>query len=326
MVDKVAAQAKSTIEVAEQLKPQWSGWLFADGKTIRVKGEKYCLLIGVDLTRDIVHGLLAEGEFRSGWKQFFQELKEKIGYPLRGLTSDMDEDLEWGFRQVYEREPHQYCVKHMAQEIDKQTDYAAIKKKLKKLREQLDELTILASQKGKAWAQQRQKKIERIQQDLKKMAKDHKQELELRDLAQAFIYAKNKKEALKAFKKMMKKQRCFKKEGLGRLIQTLKKRKEGFLARFDHPQMHRTNNIAENTIRQIERRLKTIEGFQGSGTAGRYLNLLITYLPFKPFTDCRKKNKHQNGKSRLQLAGVDTKGLDWVKFSQKNGVKIATDN
>jgi transposase-like protein len=321
MVNEVARRAKTTMEVAQELKPAWSGWLCIDGKVIRIKGVKYCLLIGVDIKKDIVHGLLAEGEFRSAWKQFHEELWNKLRYPMRGCISDMDEDLEWGFQQVWGAKPHQYCTKHMDDTIDRLTNYNAIKRKLDKLKEKLDDVSRQAAHHAVGFSAARQKKVVQIQKAIAELRQTDKWELELRDLAQAFIYAKTKAEALKAFNQILKRKRYYKKGDLTTLVSSLQRYKEGLLAHFDHPQMPRTNNVAENVIKQLERRLKTIEGFQTYPTAQGYLNLLILYLRFKPFTDCRRKNKHQNGKSRLELVGVETKKLDWIKFSQRKGGK-----
>jgi len=51
----------------------------------------------------------------------------------------------------------------------------------------------------------------------------------------------------------------------------------------------KTNIMAENFNRQLQRRLKTIEAFQSFSTALNYLNMLRNYLRFKPFTDCKKQ-------------------------------------
>lgn len=84
-------------------------------------------------------------------------------------------------------------------------------------------------------------------------------------------------------------------------------------AHFFENKIPRTNNLAESFIKQIKRRLKTLEGFGSHKTANGYLHPLTIFLRFKPYTDAKKKN----GQSRLQLAGVETKDIDWLKFSQK---------
>jgi transposase-like protein len=90
--------------------------------------------------------------------------------------------------------------------------------------------------------------------------------------------------------------------------------------RWDHLMMHprvaglpRTTNLVENVNKQLQRRYKTIEAFQYRSTAIHYTNLLIAYLRQKPYTDCRGRGKHLNGKSRLGADEIRHLHLDWVK-------------
>ena len=70
--------------------------------------------------------------------------------------------------------------------------------------------------------------------------------------------------------------------------------------------------MAESFNKQIQRRVKTIESFQRHMTAIPYMNLLVAYLRFKPYTDCRGARKHLNGKNRLQAAGLRRLPNDWL--------------
>ncbi len=49
--------------------------------------------------------------------------------------------------------------------------------------------------------------------------------------------------------------------------------------------------------------------------------MAISYC-FKAYTDCRKNNKHKNGKSPLEVAGVSTKSLIGLDIL----LKVATVN
>lgn len=76
-----------------------------------------------------------------------------------------------------------------------------------------------------------------------------------------------------------------------------------------------TNNLAETTIKQYERRLKTMEGFQTTTSSNNFLNLLTTFLRCKLYTDCKKQNRYKNGQSRLQLADVNMDADKWLFYS-----------
>ena len=80
-----------------------------------------------------------------------------------------------------------------------------------------------------------------------------------------------------------------------------------------HEGMPRTTNMVENVNKQIERRMKSIEGFWSGKNADAYMNLLIAYLRQKPYTDCRGERKVCNGKSRLACAGVTPRSSDWLQ-------------
>jgi hypothetical protein len=54
-----------------------------------------------------------------------------------------------------------------------------------------------------------------------------------------------------------------------------------------------------------------MEGFANIASAERFLRLLIGCYRFKRFTD--SANGH-NGKSPLELAGVDLTGMDWLTY------------
>jgi len=98
------------------------------------------------------------------------------------------------------------------------------------------------------------------------------------------------------------------------IIELLTKNKEGLLKHQNVKKIPKTNNDAENTNRQIKRRLKTIEAFESQENAENYL-IICNYLRMKPYTDCRGVRKYRNGYSPLQLCRAKVSSNDWVKFS-----------
>ncbi len=56
-------------------------------------------------------------------------------------------------------------------------------------------------------------------------------------------------------------------------------------------------------------------------TAEYYVNLIVSYLRHKPYTDCRGNRKHLNGKSKLEAARVHPASKDWPKNSLKSPCK-----
>lgn len=81
-----------------------------------------------------------------------------------------------------------------------------------------------------------------------------------------------------------------------------------------HPGMPRTTNIIEGVIRQLSRKIDDTDGFNSHRTAWNSLKLMIINYRFKRFSCSRIKG--HNGKCPLELAGVDTSGINWVMFSK----------
>jgi len=96
----------------------------------------------------------------------------------------------------------------------------------------------------------------------------------------------------------------------------LLEKKDAWLVHHGYPGPSRTNNEVEELIRQLQRRLKTLDGFGSEEGARGFLRLWTLHYPFKSHECCRGRNRWKNGKSPLELSGINTAGLDWVGFSK----------
>lgn len=67
-----------------------------------------------------------------------------------------------------------------------------------------------------------------------------------------------------------------------------------------HIDCPRTTNLIESMNKQLNGRLKTIQGFESFQTAERWLSAWILRKRLTPFTDCRGKFKKLNGTFSLQ--------------------------
>lgn len=112
-IDALGENSKSFVEVAQELKPSWGGYLLVDGKTIYVKSEHHALLLSADATtQDIPLASLALEEASQSWEAVLKTLTEQIGYPLKGLIIDGDRGLWSASRKLFPRLPLQLCVRH----------------------------------------------------------------------------------------------------------------------------------------------------------------------------------------------------------------------
>lgn len=85
-----------------------------------------------------------------------------------------------------------------------------------------------------------------------------------------------------------------------------------YMAHHRDPQLPADNNVTENVIKQLGKKLRLMEGFASLSSAERFSRLLIGCYRFKRFTD--SVHKESNGKSPLQLAGVDPLPDDWLTY------------
>lgn len=282
-VKKYLTNCKTSIEIAKELKPQWTGYLTADGKVIRFRGSKGCLYIGVDNCGDIVHILVADSfENKTYWSQFFKELKIEIKYNLLALVSDGNADILAACRLYFGVFSHQTCLHHFLKRIDRIFGYLTVK------RNRLKSIEFAA-------------------------------EIKFRNQIKCLLRQETSGEFIKCygllikqFRKKYRSQYCYK------MIKLIDDNLFYITAHYFDDNISKTNNLAETTIKQYERRLKTMEGFQTSTTSKNFLNMFTVFLRCKPYTDCKKQNRYKNGKSRLQLAGVDTENIDWLDFCQKS--------
>ncbi|MFA4839769.1 MAG: hypothetical protein WC703_09875 [Candidatus Neomarinimicrobiota bacterium] len=113
----------------------------------------------------------------------------------------------------------------------------------------------------------------------------------------------------------------FKQAGLDEPLANLKERFPQLVTHFFYPGLPRTTNIIEGIISRLDSKITASKSYKHHDTGWATLKLLIMRYRFKPFDACRKKNKHKNGKSPLQLAGVNTSNISWITFSQPDKIQ-----
>jgi len=116
----------------------------------------------------------------------------------------------------------------------------------------------------------------------------------------------------------------FHQAGFSGIIRHIKKQFPHLVTHHHYASMPRTNSIIEGVISRLDERIDPADGYGSQQTCWATLKMLIMWYRFKQFTDCRKNNRHKNGKSPIQLAGVDTANINWIRYSQN--LKIPTVN
>lgn len=109
----------------------------------------------------------------------------------------------------------------------------------------------------------------------------------------------------------------FKQAGLDEVVRKIKVNLSDLTRHHFYSGMPRTTNIGEGVISRLDSKINQADGYKYRDTAWATLKMLIMRYRFKKFTDCCRKNKHNNGKSPLELARTDISKMNWIKFSQK---------
>lgn len=322
MVIEAASRCKSALEMSKELTPKWKGFLSVDEKMFSVRGSQQWFYIAVDSSGDLVHCGSVEELSVTEASRFLREVLEEAGYKCRGVVTDLDTSLRLAVKAVMPGKPHQFCLKHAFSAIENRIGYnpVAIREHWNKriLRREFEKLR---DKKG-IWVEKARQGFFSSYDEHRKISERYRALKLLRDELHSILFAQTEEEARERLRRLSRSKRH-------RMFETEKKSAINFLKThwdnlimYHHVDgLHRTNNFAESANKQLERRFKTMESFQSRATAEYYINLLVSYLRHKPYTDCRGSRKHLNGKSRLEAAGVQLSSKDWLKNSLKHRLK-----
>ena len=311
MVAEVAQASKSSVEVKRDYQPRWEGYLTVDDKNVRVKGKKYPSLVAVDRSGDPIHAEVFDQLNQENVDDFFRYLKDRLGYPFKGITTDLDPMLEKAIRGVISAAiPHQKCLWHAAEVVKETIGWLATVRAYQRLTKQVAELEeSLDSRKSRlAGLYNAQQRLVQLQAELAEVTRAYEAKQKLLERFKKIVWAKKRSRSKRLWK-------AFRRDYSGTypaVVKFLATHWEGLLTHQRHPGVKKTNVMAENINKQFQRRFKTIEAFQSLNSAFDYLNLYRNYLRFKLYTDCREDRKHRNGRSPLQLCGATIPTSDWL--------------
>jgi transposase-like protein len=298
LLNEEIKKVKSSFQIKNELSPEWSGYLIVDDKMINIRGEKKVSSIAKDNNGDIVHEELLEYPDQSSYDDFFLFIKNRLGYSFKSVTTDLDPKLERSIKRVLgENTAHQKCLKHALDNILRIVKYQSLRAKQSKIEKKY-------TNDFKSFSNKDRKELEKTKSQLEEIN-------QMIEIIKRFLWTEKKSKSEIIYRKIESK--YLKK--YPKVIYFLKSNIKELLTHQGDKEIPKTNNDAENTNRQIKRRLKTIEAFQSKINAYNYLILFCNYLRMKPYTDCRKMRKYRNGKTPLELSGVKIDISDWVKFS-----------
>lgn len=135
----------------------------------------------------------------------------------------------------------------------------------------------------------------------------------LRHMLKQLLYASTFNDAEEIFTRLMRLKNYFQVDCQRTILTSLSRHFDLLTAHFHTPGLDRTNNVTENLIKQLDRKLFLLSDFATAQSATSFINLWVLAYRFKPFSS--SSFAFRNGFSPLQLAGVETKHLDWLNFA-----------
>lgn len=315
-------------ELTKLLRPQsYCGIILVDGKYIKVKYTEedtrdLVVIPFIDyLSHDIPVYIVAHSENMFELKAGFQQLKE-IGYQLKVLVCDESMgEIAQVAQTVFPDVIIQYCLRHYSANIDREFKVNGIRRTLGSLRKKLAKLSFLIPT--------RHTDIEKARNLVNRIAELESRYgylLNIQDCFREILRGTHNDKELTVAEDQLNLQ-------LGDMVlegypytDNIRKRyldyyrKHDFLTAFlRYPELDipKTTNLIEGfNSTTLELRLASIRGFEKEEYAKNYINALILRRRFLPFTDCRAKFKHLNGRSPLEISEplYMLPSHDWIKF------------
>lgn len=276
-VMKYGNNAKSPTEVALELKPEWSGLLGIDGKELKIKGKDFTLLIAQDILT---------------FDPVFFSLVE----------GENAEDSKKFFLII--RDVLKYPVKGIVSDLGRGRVFISL----------IEE--ILPDIPHQACVIHFSRYVDMTIPKSKKSIY-YKENRILRETVKNILFAHSFNDAEEILQRLLLTRNLFKAPYHKKIINSLERHFDLLTAHFHNPFLARDNNVTENLIKQLNRKLKQSFGFKTIENAYNFLKLWFIYYRFKPFTNSNES--HRNGKAPLELAKVNINNRDWLSFSQLTG-------
>ena len=243
-VNYFGEHTKSPIEIAQELKPRWSGILGVDGKPIKISGTEAVLLIAVDIgTMDAFFFDLVAAEDEENALKFFRIIKEVFKYPVQAVVSDLGKGRVFVnlVERIFPYVPHQACVIHFSRYVD-------------------------------------------IKLPKSKKSKYHQLNEYLRQHINHILFTQCYNDADELLIRLRNIEHLFGAKYHHEIIKSLRNNFDLLTTHFFHPELPRDNNVVENIIKQLNSKLYHMHGFKKMENAYNFLKLWFCAYRIRLFT------------------------------------------
>jgi transposase-like protein len=146
-----------------------------------------------------------------------------------------------------------------------------------------------------------------------KLNKHYQENLLLHQLISNLLYASTFNDAEEIFSRLQRAKSYFKADYQRTAIKSLCKHFDLLTAHFHYSDLERTNNVTENIIKQLDRKVFLLSDFESAQAAINFVKLWVCSYRFKPIASSNYSSR--NGLSPLQLAGVKAAPVNWLDFA-----------
>jgi len=267
-IEIVADKLPSLDEVDEIYTPRHSGFIALDGVWFSFNKEEIVLLVCFDpVTFDVISARFEKDETEEGYDRLLTTAINKLGaHEIKGAYGDGDRGLISSLKKLIPFVPFQLCVVHKEMRMGQ---FVPVK----------------SLHNSKQFTDQQKHEIKTFQ-----------------FLFREVIYAKTKEESVEALKRLGEYVKQNPKERFLKAYRSLNRNFSYTLTHFNHPHMHRDNNLLECFNGILKPRLNLMKSFKKEENLDRYLKLFLLEFRFRPLKESRFKERRNQ--SPLQLGDV----------------------
>ena len=278
-VNEFGERCFTPLELKEKLNPKWSGNLGIDGKPVKLKGKELTILLAVD-----------------------QPTQDLVHIDL----VDRENEAECSRFLLTVRDEMNYPIRTIVSDLGKGKVLIDL---IEKLFPDIPHQACVVH-----FARY-------VDLTLPKSKKSpyHTQNQFLRETIKEILFSDSYNDAEELFIRLWNMKQSFQTYYQKRILMSLKRHFKLLTAHFFHLELPRDNNITENIVKKLNRKLKLIDGFKNKQNAFNFLKLWAAYYRFEPFT--ASNYSYRNGKSPLHLAQASYPKIDWLTSCQKGSVK-----
>ena len=267
-LELVADQLPTLDDVDSLFTPRRSGFIALDGVWFSFNDTEIVLLVCFDpVSFDVISARWEADETAAGYEKLLIAVTNKLGaLEIKGAYGDGDNGLIFSLKKLLPHVPFQLCIVHKEMRMGQFVPIKSLHHSRQLTDQQKHEIK------------------------------------EFQFLFREVIYAETKEASFAALQRLKEYIKVNPNKRFIKSYNSLSRNFHYTLTHFDHPHMHRDNNLLECFNGILKPRLKLMKSFKKEANLDRYLKLFLLEFRFRPLKESRFKERR--GNTPLQLGDV----------------------